>query len=199
MGYSLLLDVVLPEQLIACTGFELSDPRCSENRLGRGNVEAHGLEVFLRRPTEEVLHGWLSYTLGWARGSGTSYDFTPEADVRHTVNLVMRARLGSAFTAGLRLSLRSGKVRGTTLYSGEDEYLRIEKRLPPFGRFDLRFAYAWNVDWGQMELAFEWMNVTFAREPSDLRCTAEVTLEPQCEVYYAPVIAFPNASLRASF
>jgi hypothetical protein len=170
----------------------------------RASALAYGFEGFLRRDSREMLSGWLSYTLGWADAEDAQGDgFAPSFDVRHVMNLVLAQRMGRGFRASTRLHLRSGKVASATFLRARP--IRYEQRLPAFFRADLGVSYGWDTSWGHLHASAEFLNVTLAREASDIECedNIDVGSDPRsatpCRVQYAPAIFFPNVGLRAEF
>lgn len=210
--YNYLSDLLFLDTLFDCES--TFGPTCDTDAFPRATADAYGWEVFVQRPSQHPLSGWLSYTLGRGVARGPSgRAFTPAFDVRHVGNLVLQYDLGAGWRAGIRLFYRSGRVASrTTFDSGGVEYTpdgmevrlpyaRIERRLPGFFRADALIAYRWNTYWGRMRLALEWMNVTFSREALDLRSCDDDPgdLDTDCGIEYAPAIFVPNFSLRAEF
>jgi len=155
---------------------------------------SYGGELFLRRPPEDDLSGFVSYTLAWSRVDDVaSIPYTPTWDVRHLTNLVLQWKMGAGFSAGGRIHARSGKVNGEFLLDDTLVLGREENRLPWFVRLDLQLAYAWQPSWGRMRLSLEWFNATLAREPVNTVCTG---MPRTCQTIYLPAIFFPNLGLR---
>jgi hypothetical protein len=204
--YARFSNLLLPELFIECLDDTGSRDFCpTDDRLPRGNVDAYGLEVFLKRDIKERVSGWLSYTLGWADGHAPGgIEFTPASDVRHVGNVVLQVRLGAGFTVGTRVHYRSGKLAGDDVWDTISPTLfgpvRIERRLPGFFRSDAEITYGWTTHWGRMRTSLEWMNVTLSREASDITCDLDSGDDtPACKVDYAPAIFFPNLAVRAEF
>ena len=154
------------------------------------------------------MSGFVSYTLSFA--SATARDgttFTPQADVRHLFNAVLRYDFGNGLSLAARMQVRTGKMAVNTILNIPRRRLyRLEYRLPNFVRLDVRLAYAFRVSFGRMEVALGLQNATFSREATNRDCMAapsgDPTLYPQgvvCEVDYQPFIALPNLGLRADF
>jgi hypothetical protein len=211
--YHRYVDVVYLELILDCQGN--SDPTAAQAILSRGNAlnsicrqaglptangEAHGAEVFLRRDFSRRLSGFLSYTLGFA--SATAQDgtkFTPQSDVRHLINAVLRYEFSHAFTVGLRMQYRTGKMAvNTFLDSAEGRVTRVEYRLPGFLRLDLHASYAWPVSFGRLEASLGIQNATFSREATSRDCLPAAA-GPTCQIDYQPYIVLPNIGLRADF
>lgn len=205
--YSYMDDVMLFDLTFDCDGLPEGPLRDEcETPLPRGEIEAYGLEIFIKRPSKYRLSGWISYTLGRALGSAGDVSFTPAADVRHVGNLVAQYRLGGGFHVGTRLHARSGKVvrqdRPIDYEPGRPEgpIEVAEQRLPGFFRADAQVSYRWKTYWGSMRVTAEWMNFTLEREPTGLRCEDPDGNELQpCEVDYGPLITIPNLGLRGTF
>jgi hypothetical protein len=173
---------------------------CRQAGLPTATGESHGAEVFLRRDFNQRLSGFLSYTLGFA--SATAQDgtkFTPQSDVRHLINAVLRYEFSHAFSVGLRMQYRTGKMAVNTFYDLEEgRFSRVEYRLPGFLRLDLHASYAWRVSFGRLEATLGIQNATFSREATDRDCVPEPT-GVVCKVDYQPYIVLPNVGLRADF
>lgn len=191
----------------------IEDEVCAE--LGAGCMEvqpdprvdglSYGAELFVRRDPEEKLSGFLSYTLAWAELDAIpGIEYTPSYDVRHILNAAARWEIFEGFTLGLRVHFRTGKMLGAwfiTLEDGEPGLGRYEQRLPPFFRADASVAYGWDTSWGNLRVTLEWLNLTWAEEPTQLDCP-EVMLGPptsECPVEYLPAIVVPNLALRGAF
>src|SRR5690606_13180406 len=101
------------------------------------------------------------------------------------------------------LHFRTGKVATETLIFWDGISLpypvRVERRLPGFFRLDARISRRWSTDWGHMQIAFEWMNVTMSREPTDIHCDETAPDAANCDVDSSPAIFFPNLGIRAEF
>jgi hypothetical protein len=172
-------------QAIACGEVELAE---------RIDGLSYGAELFLRRPVEHALSGFLSYTLAWSTVDDVAgLPYTPTWDVRHLTNLVAQWRIGGGFSAGARLHARSGKLLGELLLDDSFAFARDEHRLPWFVRLDLQVAYAWRPDWGRMRISLEWFNATLSREPIDKLCMGSPRT---CRTEYLPAIFFPNIGVR---
>jgi hypothetical protein len=191
----------------------IEDEVCAE--IGAGCMEvqpdprvdglSYGAEVFVRRDPSERISGFLSYTLAWAELDAIpGIDYTPSYDVRHILNAAARWEIVDGFSIGLRLHLRSGKPLGAwylTLEDGAPSLGRYEQRLPPFFRADASVAYAWETSWGNLRVTLEWLNLTWAEEPSALDCPEGLLGPPaqECPVEYLPAIVVPNLALRGAF
>lgn len=166
----------------------------------RASGTSYGAELFVRRPPDAEISGFLSYTLAKATADPVAgvLHYTPSFDVRHVMNLVASYRHRSGFSAGVRAHLRSGRPVGI-LYTMDFAPLRFEqisRRLPAFFRLDAQVAYEWRPSWGRMRVELEWFNTTLAREPFDIDCDLEAAV-PFCTVERAPALFLPNIGIRA--
>ena len=108
------------------------DPLASDFLIRR-NARSYGLELMIRRPATERLHGWLSYT--WSqnqRALGGGLIGPSDWDQRHVLNLVLGYRLGLT-TLGARGHLNTGRP---VLVHGNQADAFV--RLPTFYQIDLR-------------------------------------------------------------
>jgi len=181
---------------------------CRGAGLPTASGEAHGVELFLKRDLTQQLSGFVSYTL--AHASATARDgtsFTPQSDVRHVLNAVLRYDFGHGLSLAARLQFRTGKMAVNTVFSVPRRRLfRLEYRLPEFLRLDVRLAYAFRVSFGRVEIALGLQNATFSREATNRDCRQAPANNPVlypngvvCEVDYQPFIALPNLGVRADF
>ena len=155
---------------------------------------SYGAEVFLRRPAEERVSGWISYTLGWANAHQTpdGASFAPEFDVRHVLNIVLQLRWDEGWQVGMRLHAHSSRPFNQFDLGRSDPTYSI--RLPWFMRADARVGYGWTTSWGSMLVYVEWMNLTLSKEALGAEC-----LYGTCTAQTAPAIFVPNAGVRAQF
>lgn len=204
--YNHLTGLLIPDLFIDCADEGQATLCDSDGSIPRGQVDAYGLELFIKRNANAWLSGWLSYTLAWADGqSERGAEFTPSFDVRHVGNLVLQARLGAGFSLGGRAHYRSGKVASESVYDPLRDatntiYFRYERRLPGFFRADAQLIYAWTNSWARMRVSLEWMNLTLSREAIDVTCDQQPSGLPTgtpCKVEYAPAIFFPSLGIRA--
>lgn len=111
-----------PNEIVA----ELEDRLFTPQR-GR----AYGLEVLLRRQSQNGVYGWLSYTLSRSErereGEWVLFDF----DRPHILNAVLGVPLNNQWDIGLRFQYQSGSPATTT-------YGFNEGRKSPYVRLDLR-------------------------------------------------------------
>jgi hypothetical protein len=206
--YNHMTGLLIPDLFIDCADdgtAALCDP---DDAIPRGQVDAYGLELFVKRNANGWLSGWLSYTLGWADGeSERGTEFTPSFDVRHVGNLVLQWNMGAGFSLGGRAHYRSGKLASESVWDPLRDatdviYFRYERRLPAFFRADAQLIYAWTNSWAKMRVSLEWMNLTLSREAIDVSCdqyiSASGVMGPlDCGIEYAPAIFFPNLGIRA--
>ncbi|MET0390167.1 MAG: TonB-dependent receptor [Polyangiales bacterium] len=173
---------------------------CRSSRLPTADGASYGIELFAKRDLTQHLSGFLSYTLGFADATardGTA--FTPQSDVRHLVNAVLQYDFGYGLTLGVRLHFRTGKMAVNTIFDVPSyRFARVEYRLPPFFRLDVRLSYAFRVSFGRLEASLGMQNATLSREATNRDCYASTTTVT-CEVDYQPYIALPNLGLRADF
>jgi TonB family protein len=149
-------------------------------RLG-GN--AYGLELIVRRALTDKLFGWVAYTLSRSErnfpahgGDGPYADepFEPavtapsDFDRTHVANLVLSYELPRKFRVGGRLQYRSGRPYTPTIY---DDYAservqgeRNSERMPGYAQLDLRIDKRWTYASWDLDLYFEFINVTFSRD-----------------------------------
>jgi hypothetical protein len=101
--------------------------------LVRRDGRSYGLEVMLRRPENERLYGWLSYTLSKSeRVVGRGVVGPSDWDQRHVLNTVAGYRIGN-YTLGARFHVNTG--RPVLLQSSRSASF---VRLPTFYQLDLR-------------------------------------------------------------
>jgi len=174
-------------------------PLCEQQGLPRGDGQAYGAELLLRRSLLERMSGWISYTLAWGEATaGDGTEFVPQYDVRHVLNAVLTQDWGAGFSSGVRLHYRSGKPAVNTVFDfTEFTFDRLHTRLPPFFRADVTFAYQWPVSFGKLALSLQFLNVTFSREATKRDCGLSTNLRVVCEIDYQPAIVLPNVGLRA--
>lgn len=101
--------------------------------LVRRDGRSYGLEIMLRRPESERLHGWLSYTLSKSeRVVGPGVIGPSDWDQRHILNTVAEYRIGD-YTLGARVHINTG--RPVLVQSSQSaEFVR----LPTFYQLDVR-------------------------------------------------------------
>jgi hypothetical protein len=124
---------------------------------------SYGIELLLRRPSRERLHGWLSYTLSKAlRAFEGGVVSAADWDQRHVVNLVVGYRW-RRYTLGGRFHLHTGRevrIGG----SSPLEY----GRLPAFHQIDLRLDRRFLFDRTTVDFYVELVNSTLTTQVVDL-------------------------------
>lgn len=177
-------DLLLPEVYLRALGDDAE----------RVSSHSYGVELFVSRPSEHVLSGFVSYTLGFAEAVEPFNDrtFKPEFDVRHVLNLVMRVRLGGGWALGGSLRARSGKPANQFTDDGVPPYYSL--RLPAFVRLDPRLSYEFEYLQGLWTAYVEVLNTTLSREVVDAEC-----FFGQCTAVPEQPIWFPNVGVRAQF
>jgi len=142
---------------------DLRDPNSGDyvldDYLVRRDAEAYGAEVLLRRPSTEVLHGWLSYTLSRSVRLFEAGNVGPSVwDQRHVLNLVVGYRLGE-WTLGAKGHLNTGRPVpvANTLPLQTD-------RLPLYYQIDLRAERRFVFDRYTLTGYAELLNATFNRQ-----------------------------------
>ncbi len=169
---------------------------CREPGLPRAEGENYGLELMLRPRWTRRLSGFATYTLGGATAraqDGT--EFTPQADVRHLMNMVWGYDFGAGWKSGVRFHYRSGKSAVNTFYDAvTSRFERQELRLPAFFRADVFVSYSFET-FAPTTLTAGVQNVTLSREATKRDCQiAGGTV--LCEIDYQPAIVLPNVGLR---
>jgi len=126
--------------------------------LVRRDARSYGMEVMLRRPPSERLHGWLAYTLSQnQRALGGGVIGPSDWDQRHIVNLVVGYRLGR-YTLGVRGHYNSGQP---VLINGTQAEAFV--RLPSFYQLDVRAERRFLFDAFTLDVYAEVVNATMNR------------------------------------
>lgn len=134
------------------------DPLASDF-LVRRDARSYGLEVMLRRPPGERLHGWISYTLSRSeRVLGPGVIGPSDWDQRHIVNAVAGYRI-AAYMLGARAHYNSG--RPVLVKGGQTETF---VRLPAFYQLDLRAERHFLFETFTLDVYVEVVNATLTRE-----------------------------------
>jgi hypothetical protein len=133
------------------------DPLASDF-LVRRDARSYGMEVMIRRPSSERLHGWLSYTLSQNERALGGFIGPSDWDQRHILNLVLGYRLGR-YTLGARGHLNTG--RPVLVTGGQAESF---VRLPTFYQLDLRAERRILFDSFTLNIYLELVNATGTRE-----------------------------------
>jgi hypothetical protein len=126
--------------------------------LVRRDGRSYGLELMIRRPERERLHGWLSYTLSKSeRALGRGVIGPSDWDQRHILNAVAGYRIRS-YTLGARFHVNTGRpilLRG----SQSDAFVR----LPTFYQLDLRAERQFLYDAFTLHVYLEIVNASMQR------------------------------------
>lgn len=126
--------------------------------LARRDGRSYGLELMLRRPEAERLHGWLSYTLSKSeRALGRGVVGPSDWDQRHILNAVVGYRLRT-YTLGARVHVNTGRP---VLLQGSDAEVFV--RLPTFYQLDLRVERKFVFDAFTLHAYAEIVNGTMSR------------------------------------
>jgi hypothetical protein len=124
---------------------------------------SYGLELLVRRPPRERLHGWLSYTLSKAlRAFEGGVVSAADWDQRHVLNLVVGYRW-QRYTLGGRFHVHTGRqvrIGGTSPV----EY----GRLPAFYQLDVRLDRRFLFDRATVDLYIELVNSTLTTQVLEL-------------------------------
>jgi hypothetical protein len=127
--------------------------------LVRRDARSYGLELMIRRPSTERLHGWVSYTLSQnERALGGGVIGPSDWDQRHILNAVLGYRMG-AYTLGARAHYNSGRP---VLVNGAQAETFV--RLPSFYQLDLRGERRFLFDAFTLSAYAEIVNATLTRE-----------------------------------
>ncbi len=134
------------------------DPLASDFLIRR-DARSYGLELMLRRPATERLHGWISYSLSQnERSLGAGVIGPSDWDQRHILNAVIGYRVGT-YTFGARAHYNSGRP---VLVSGGQVESFV--RIPAFYQLDLRAERRFLFDAFTLSAYIEMVNVTLTRE-----------------------------------
>jgi hypothetical protein len=171
------------------TVVRMADP-LADDYLIRRDALAYGMELLVRRPASERLHGWLAYTLSNnLRAFGGGAIGPSDWDQRHVVNLVVGYRLG-AYTLGGRFHYNTGRP----VLVGNAQGERFV-RLPAFYEIDLRVDRRFLFDKFALDLYLELVNATLNRQVVGL--VQESADGPLTETSYS--IVLPSIGVRAEF
>jgi len=133
------------------------DPLASDF-LVRRDARSYGLEVMVRRPSTERLHGWIAYTLSKSERVLGGVIGPSDWDQRHILNLVLGYRVGR-YELGARGHFNSGRP---VLVNGAQAETFV--RLPAFYQLDLRAERAILFDAFTLNIYAELVNTTLSRE-----------------------------------
>jgi hypothetical protein len=137
------------------------DPLASDF-LVRRDARSYGMEILIRRPASERLHGWISYTLSQSQRALGGVIGPSDWDQRHILNAVLGYRLGR-YELGARGHLNTGRP---VLVSGDQAETFV--RLPTFYQLDLRAERRILFDAFTLNVYVELVNATLSREVYEL-------------------------------
>ncbi len=192
-GAGLTLDATVFVQRSVLT--DIADPEQGDllfdDFLKRRNARAYGLELLLRRPQTERLHGWISYTLSRSERAFDGGLVAPsDWDQRHVLNVVAGYRFRRPWTVGGRFHLHTGRPVVVSTRAGEPAAMR---RLEPFYQFDVRAERRYTFDRFVLDLYVELVNATLNRQVTGYRYDgATRTVRPD-----AFRLVLPSIGLRA--
>jgi hypothetical protein len=127
--------------------------------LVRRDARSYGLEIMVRRPLTERLHGWIAYTLSQnQRALGGGVIGPSDWDQRHILNAVVGYRI-AAYTLGARGHYNSGRP---VLINGAQAETFV--RLPAFYQLDLRAERRFLFNAFTLNAYVEIVNATLTRE-----------------------------------
>ena len=135
----------------------------------RASGLAYGLETMLRLAPRQRVYGWAAYTLSRSTRTFESGIKAPSNwDQRHILNIVLGYRIGEKWNLGGRLHFNSGRPY-TTPSAGQSvaealTFNRNNSRLPAFFQLDLRAERTWRFRTWNLQLIFDVLNSTYARE-----------------------------------
>jgi hypothetical protein len=156
------------------------DPLASDF-LVRRDARSYGLEIMLRRPITERLHGWIAYTLSQnQRALGGGVIGPSDWDQRHILNAVVGYRIG-AYTLGARGHYNSG--RPALVYGAQAETF---VRLPAFYQLDLRAERRFLFDVFTLNAYVEVVNATLTRQVYQLDQDASGAMTEQSLRVFLP-------------
>ena len=124
----------------------------------RRDARSYGVEVMIRRPSSERLHGWIAYTLSQSQRALGGVIGPSDWDQRHILNAVVGYRLGP-YTLGARGHMNTGRP---VLVNGNQAETFV--RLPTFYQLDLRAERRILFDALTLHVYFELVNATLSRE-----------------------------------
>jgi hypothetical protein len=131
----------------------------ADDFLVRRDALSTGLELMIRRPATERLHGWLAYTLSNnQRALGGGVIGPSDWDQRHVLNFVAGYRFGKT-TVGGRFHYNTGRP---VLVEGNSAEQFV--RLPSFYQVDLRVDRRVLFQKFRMDLYLELVNATLNRQ-----------------------------------
>ena len=145
---------------------ENSDPFADDFLVPRDAL-SYGVELLVRRPASERLHGWLSYTLSNnQRALGGGVIGPSDWDQRHVLNLVLGYRWHN-ITFGGRAHFNTGRPVLVSNATGE-----TFMRVPAFYQVDLRCDRRFVFDRFTLDGYIELVNATLSRQVTGLTQSA---------------------------
>ena len=163
------------------------DPALADFLVNRQAL-SYGVELMIRRPPRERLHGWISYTLSEAlRAFEGGIVSAADWDQRHVLNLVVGYRW-SRYTLGGRFHLHTGRQVKVA-----ESFPLDYARLSPFYQLDLRLDRRFVYDRYTLDLYLELVNATLTRQVVELRDAMPGRVEEGFR------IVIPSLGLRAEF
>jgi hypothetical protein len=153
---------------------------------GRADGWSMGMEVTLRRRLTRRLGGFISYTLSRSERTVGRITAPSSFDRAHVLNVAGAYDLTHGFKAGTRIMFYTG-------YPTTDG----QSRLPPFGRFDMRFEKRWSIASGRgwISLVLEMLNTFFAQETVQQSCIPG----EDCKSVRIGPITVPSLGLEGGF
>jgi hypothetical protein len=144
-------------------GINQPDPLATD-LLVRRDARAFGMEVMLRRPATQRLHGWISYTLSKSeRAFGGGVIGPSDWDQRHVLSAVLGYRSGP-YTFGARGHYNTGRP---VLVNGDQVESFV--RLPAFYQLDLRTERRILFNSFTLSVYLELVNATLTRSVYELQ------------------------------
>jgi hypothetical protein len=145
------------------------------------DARSFGLEILLRRPMTELLHGWISYTLSQnQRALGSGVIGPSDWDQRHILNAVLGYRLGQ-YELGVRGHLNTGRP---VLIQGSQAETFV--RLPTFYQVDLRAERSFLFNSFTLRVYLEVVNATLTRQTFSLTQTQDGQVEANTARLFLP-------------
>jgi hypothetical protein len=170
-----------------------------------GEGRAVGGQALLKLAVDDLVSGWISYTLQRSERRASSSDPWRRFDLdeTHVFTAVASWTLATGWELGSRLRLASGKPRtavtGAYLDATRDTFQPLfgehqGDALPGFAQWDLRLAHALRTDHGTWDLWFEVQNVTNRQNAEEFVYSADYTRRG----IIAGLPLFPMVGLRWS-
>jgi hypothetical protein len=152
------------DRLDALTGERVAAPPLA-GAVATLETRSRGVDVVIRRRAASGVTGWAGYS--WARtrvrDAATGEAFDADFDQRHTLNLVVSARLSYRSAAGVKLRVGSNTPLGGYFARDGDELrlssFRNRVRLPTYARLDARATRTFTFARRRLTVFVEVMNV----------------------------------------